>query len=57
MFPEPPPDAPEEVALCRADAVLRVVDPRPQLQVNGIISEARQEAGRLGAISSGAQDC
>ena len=40
MVPEPLQDAPEEIALDRGDAVLRVVNPHPYFQVDGIISQS-----------------
>ena len=47
MVPEPLQDAPEEIALDRGDAVLRVVNPHPYFQVDGIISQTCYKVGRF----------
>ncbi len=52
MLLEPLQDAPEEIALDRGDAVLRVVNPHPYFQVDGIISQAGYKVGRLGSLST-----
>lgn len=48
VFLEAPPDAHEQFTFGNAEPVLRIVDPDPQLEVDGTGPEARQEAGGLG---------
>ena len=47
MVPEPLQDAPEEVALHCTEAILRIIDPHPQLKVDGIIAQTCYKGGRF----------
>ena len=48
VFLESPPYTHEELAFDSRKAVLRIVDPHSQLEIDCIVPEARQQAGGFG---------